>query len=134
MKASMNIQHFDRNGEDGGKLAVTFPEVGKNARATMVLTNWKGARIVELDGGELTLLHAVLSADRTDARKHGAHLKMAADDITFSVTFTNRGEPYRDGYDINLDTGDWEGFPIFLESGDARDLATMIDKIMKQAA
>jgi hypothetical protein len=130
----MEVLHFECTGENGGKLAVTFSEAGHRAHARIVIANdWKSARIVELDRAELSLLRDVLFTDKAVARKSGAYLKIEEGDLAFTARFTNRGEPYRDGFDFNLEK-DWEGYPVFVESGEVREFAKTIDQILKQGA
>ncbi len=131
MKASTDIPHIHIPGEGRGRLAVTFHvSDGDTTARILFVDEWKMAREVELDSSELELVREVLSTDAETMRKKGASLKLGSDDLAFVVSATNRGEPYRDGFDFNVER-EWEGYPIFVEIDECRAFARAIGKIMK---
>lgn len=128
MKATREITHFELRGEEGRRLFVLFSHTDSELSARIVFADeWNKGREVELDQNELELLQAVLSVDAAQMRKDGAYLKISEGDLNFTVRDTNRGEPYRTGFDFNLEH-EWEGYPIFIEIDECRDLAKMIGK------
>lgn len=128
MKATKDTTHFQITGEEGRRLIVLFSDGDEGVSARIVFADeWSKGREVALDRDELELLQTVLSVDAEQMRKAGASLKLSDGDLHFSVRSTNRGEPYRDGFDFNLEQ-DWEGYPIFIEIDDCRDFARVIGK------
>jgi hypothetical protein len=133
MKASIDIPHIQIPGEGSGRLSVTFHvSDGDTTARILFVDEWKMAREIELDSGELELVRDVLSTDAETMRKKGASLKLESDDLTFIISATNRGEPYRDGFDFNVER-EWEGYPIFVEIDECRTFARAIGKMLKDA-
>jgi hypothetical protein len=134
MKASTDITLFQLSGEESRRLVVTFAGTDAEASARILFVDeWSKGREVELDSGELEQLREVLSTDVTTMRKHGALLNLGSDDLSFVVRATNRGEPYRDGFDFNIER-EWDGYPIFIETDDCREFANVIGKVLNQAS
>jgi hypothetical protein len=131
MKASTEMTILQLSGEEGGRLVVTFTVEQEDAAARILFVDeWRKGREVTLDLGELERLREVLSTDAQTMRKHGASLKLESDGLVFTVRDTNRGEPYRDGFDFNIER-EWEGYPIFVELDECRTFARAIGKILK---
>lgn len=131
MKASTNITHFHLTGEEGRRIIVLFSDNDVSARM-LFADEWNKGREVELNRDELELLRAVLSTDSAEMRKDGAYLKLSDGDFNFTVRDTNRGEPYRQGFDFNVEQ-DWDGYPIFIELDECRDFARIIGKALGSA-
>lgn len=131
MKALIDIPHIHIPGEGSGRLSVTFHvSEGDTIARILFVDEWKMAREVELDSSELELVREVLSTDAETIREKGAFLRLGSDDIAFVVQATNRGEPYRDGFDFNVER-EWEGYPIFVEINECRAFARAIGKMLK---
>lgn len=47
----------------------------------------------------------------------------------FRVAHSNRGEPYRDGIELSLDTGYNNHATLFLEAGEARQLRDLLNRL-----
>ncbi len=134
MKASTDMTILQLSGEEGGRLVVTFTVAQDDAAARILFVDeWRKGREVTLDLNELERLREVLSTDAQTMRKDGAYLKLESDDLVFTVRDTNRGEPYRDGFDFNLER-DWDGYPIFIETDECRAFAKEIGKILNEGA
>jgi hypothetical protein len=134
MKATTDIGYIQLNGEDGTGLTVLFSDVESGISARIIFADGSGkGREVELDQPEIEALRDVLATDIRTTRKDGAFLKLESDDLTFTVRDTNRGEPYRDGFDFNLER-EWEGYPIFIELEDCRDLVRAVDSALAKGA
>jgi hypothetical protein len=134
MKASTDITLLQLSGEESRRLVVTFADTdGDTSARILFVDEWSKGREVELDSSELDQLREVLSTDAATMRKHGAHLTIGSDDLTFAVRATNRGEPYRDGFDFNIER-DWDGYPIFIETDECREFAKAIAKVLNQAS
>ena len=133
MKASTNLTHFQLTGEEGRRIIVLFSGSDGDLSARLLFVDeWRKGREVELDCDELELLRTVLSTDAAAMRKSGAYLKLSDGDLNFTVRGTNRGEPYRDGFDFNVEQ-DWDGYPIFAELDECRDLAKIIGEALGSA-
>jgi hypothetical protein len=130
MKANKDITHFQIVGEEGRRLVFTFSNSERNPSARILFVDeWSKGREVELDAEELMQLRAVLLTDSVVLRKQGARLELEDGGLCFSVHDTNRGEPYREGFDFNLEK-DYDGYPIFAEISDCRDLARVIEAVL----
>lgn len=134
MKASTDITLLQLSGEESRRLVVTFADTDGDASARILFVDeWSKGREVMLDLSELERLREVLSTDAQTMRRDGAYLKLESDDLIFTVRDTNRGEPYRDGFDFNLER-DWDGYPIFIETDECRAFAKEIGKILNEGA
>lgn len=130
MKASIGTTQITLMGEEGNSIVVVFSGSGDDLSAHLVFCDeWKEGRAVELDKDELQSLQDVLSVPSDQFLKKGAFLKLSDGNLDFTVRSTNRGEPYRDGFQFNLEKN-WEGFPIFVELDDCRDFARLLAKTL----
>ncbi|NTF16832.1 hypothetical protein G6L37_00135 [Agrobacterium rubi] len=130
MKAFNEVTYIQLRGEEGRRIVVVFSNTDGDVSARLLFTDeWGMGREVQLDQGELDHLRGVLLTDAAEMRKNGAYLKLSDGDLNFTVRDTNRGEPYRDGFDFNLEQ-DWEGYPVFVEMDECREFAALIGKTL----
>jgi hypothetical protein len=130
MKANFETSLFQLNGEEGRRLVVVFYETDGDVSARILFNDgYDNGREVELDSDELARLQGVLATDADTIRKQGASLSLEEGELVFTVHSSNRGEPYRDGFDFNLERG-WDGYPFFIETNECRDFARVIGRAL----